>query len=236
MYVFLAFRSVYFPVSEFDEVERDCFKSHVRVPIPYLPSHIICKANCVAINTLYLRAANLHQHLSVFFDAPETKTYCEDLLALYTATQEYVEGCFTLETSVGSVIDYATNYILQMLVAAGFTLFKLLNSFFAKFIDLENGKRLFTKTIMTIRTISVVSNDLPSRLGEVLAQMWRDGGAGSKISSPEDGGLDNSLQLKTKARMSMSLIYDSLWRWREDFLEKGRGNLDGMWPLSDLSI
>ena len=188
----------------------------------------MCKANCVAINALYLKAANLHQHLSVFFDAPESNTYCEDLLALYTATQEYVEGCFTLETSLGSVIGYATNYILQMLVAAGFTLFKLLNSFFAKFIDLESGKRLFTKTITTIRTISVVSNDLPSRLGEVLAQMWRDGGAGSKVSSPADGGFDNSLQLKTKARMSMSLIYDSLWRWREEFLEKGRGNLDGM--------
>ena len=110
-----------------------------------------------------------------------------------------------------------------MIIAGAFTLLKLLNSFFAALIDLDYGKNLFTRTIGTIRTISVTNQDLPYRLAEVLAQLWRGGGAGSKT---ETLGVDSSLQLKVRCRMSMSLVYDSVWRWREEFQAKGRGNLE----------
>lgn len=113
-----------------------------------------------------------------------------------------------------------------MIIAAGFTLLKLLNSFFAKQIDLEYGRQVFNRTIWAIRSISVASNDLPSRLAEVLAQLWRGGGAGLKIPRSESNVLDSSLQLKVKCRMSMSLVYDSVWRWREEFQAQGRGNLE----------
>ena len=114
-----------------------------------------------------------------------------------------------------------------MIVASGFTLLKLLNSFFAQHIDIEYGKTLFNRTIWAIRAISVVTNDLPSRLAEVLAQLWRGGGAGSKTSHADLDTSDSSLQLKVKCRMSMSLVYDSVWRWREEFQAKGKGNLEG---------
>lgn len=119
-----------------------------------------------------------------------------------------------------------------MIIAGAFTLLKLLNSFFATLIDLENGKVLFTRTIHTIRNISVTNSDLPSRLAEVLAQLWRSGGAGLPTAREWKGGVDSGLQLKVRCRMSMSLVYDSVWRWREEFLEKGRGNLECMPPLS----
>ncbi|MCJ1293146.1 hypothetical protein MMC34_004699 [Xylographa carneopallida] len=184
------------------------------------------KPHLTPMNLLYLRATRLHQHLSVFFDSPDTKDYRMNLLALWTTTTNFLESAFNVETPSGNVILYATNYILQMIIAAGFTLLKLLNSFFANFIDLEYGKALFTRTISTIRNISVTNSDLPVRLAEVLAQLWRGGGAGSKLSTPKDGNVDSSLQLKVCCRMSMSLVYDSVWRWREEFQAKGRGNLE----------
>ena len=113
-----------------------------------------------------------------------------------------------------------------MIVAGGFTLLKLLNSFFANHIDLDYGKNLFNRTIWAIRSISVTMNDLPSRLAEVLAQLWRGGGAGSRVMPQDDGVMDSSLQLKVRCRMSMSLVFDSVWRWREEFQAKGRGNLE----------
>ena len=113
-----------------------------------------------------------------------------------------------------------------MIVAAGFTLLKLVNSSFARHIDIEYGKTLFNRTIWAIRAISVATNDLPSRLAEVLAQLWRGGGAGSRTVHIDHGLSDSSLQLKVKCRMSMSLVYDSVWRWREEFQAKGRGNLE----------
>jgi hypothetical protein len=181
--------------------------------------------NLSSVNTLYLRAAALHLHLSVFFDPPTSKTYRQDLLALWLATTRFLEGALSLENVGGYSIQYATNYMLQMIIAGGFTLLKLLNSSFANLIDREYGKNLFTKTIRTIRTISISNNDLPSRLAEVLAQLWRAGGAGKE--NPDGGNeMDDSLQIKVRCRMSMSLVYDSVWRWREEFQAKGKGNLE----------
>jgi len=132
----------------------------------------------------------------------------------------------TVETTGVLIADYAPNYILQMIVAAGFTLLKLLNSFFANNVDLEYGKALFSRCIWQIRSISVANNDLPSRLAEVLAQLWKSGGGGSKLPQQSNDVTDSSLRLKVRCRMSMSLVYDSVWRWREEFQAKGRGNLE----------
>ena len=183
-------------------------------------------ADFVAIDELYLRAAGLHLRLSAFFDSPTSRDYHVDLLALWLSAISFLECAFSLELAAGGVLVYATNYILQMIIAAGFTLLKLLNSFFANHIDLEYGRQIFNRTIWAIRSISVTANDLPSRLAEVLVQLWRGGGAGLKVSRTLNNAIDNSLQLKVKCRMSMSLVYDSVWRWREEFQAQGRGNLE----------
>ena len=180
----------------------------------------------IAINLLYLRAAGLHLRLVALFDSATSKEYNTDLLALFLSTSLFLECAFALEIPAGGFLAYASNYILQMIVAAGFTLLKLLNSFFARHIDIDYGKTLFNRTIRAIRAISVATNDLPSRLAEVLAQLWRGGGAGSKLLHNDNDVLDSSLQLKVRCRMSMSLVYDSVWRWREEFQAKGRGNLE----------
>lgn len=122
------------------------------------------------------------------------------------------------------ILSYAPNYILQMMVAAGFVLLKLLNSFFASSVDLEFGRALFSQTIGAIRGISVAHDDLAWRLAEVLTQLWKRGGAGSKTGVNGAGAtVDNSLQLKVRCRMSMSIVHDSVWRWREEFQLKGKG-------------
>lgn len=100
-------------------------------------------------------------------------------------------------------------------------------------------KSLFSRTISALRHISVMNNDLPQRLAEVLAQMWRMNCVGSRNNqqsqdqrhqgetNPSDTG--DSLMLKVRCRMSMSLVFDSVWRWREDFQARGR-NFEGKTP------
>lgn len=179
----------------------------------------------LAITKLYLRAANLHLHLSAFFDEPSTKDYRERLLSLYVATTSFLEAAMNLETDVGPVLSYTPYYIYQMMVAAGCTLLKLSKSFFSSHIDMEYTKNLFNRTIWAIRGVSVSSNDLPERLAEVLAQMWRLGG-GTQRATGSNTDVDDSLRLKVRCRMSMSLLFDSVWRWREDTRTKGR-NIEG---------
>ena len=180
------------------------------------------------ITDLYLKAANLHLQLCSFFDDPSSQGYRERLLSLHSATCNFLELALNLETNVGPVLPYTPYYIYQIMLAAGFTLMKLCKSFFSAHIDLEYTKRLFNRTIWSIRAISVSNNDLPQRLTEVMTQMWKQGGAPTpRPASSASSEIDDQLQLKVRCRMSMSLVFDSVWRWREDALAKGR-NIEGM--------
>ena len=183
---------------------------------------------------LYLQSVGLHFRLSVFFASPDSKDYNEGLLALWHTATQLLETAFSVSTpTAGNLLQYSTNYVLQMIVAATFTLLKLLNSFFATLMDLDYGRSLFTRAVQAIRLISITDNDLPRRYAEVLSQLWKATGAGHKRTQPSTAALENSLQLKVKCRMSMSLVYDSVWRWREEFQQKGRGNLEGNDPVDN---
>ncbi|KAI9732901.1 MAG: hypothetical protein M1834_003841 [Cirrosporium novae-zelandiae] len=175
----------------------------------------------LGINHLYYQASQLHLRLGVLFDSFESTTYMQDLLALYSAATSFLDTAFQIDTTTETPLAYTTNYILQMFLAAGFALHKLLNSAFATHVDAMQGRNLFSRTIAAIRSISVMNNDLPQRLAEVLAQLWSGAGSGVRNQFTIDSAMDNSLRLKVRCRMSMSLLYDSVWRWREDFQAKG---------------
>ncbi|KAI5288573.1 hypothetical protein KEM54_005105, partial [Ascosphaera aggregata] len=179
------------------------------------------------ITSLYLRVANLHLRLSAFFDDPSATEYQRGLTALYLAAISLLEASLELKATdlvTRQTVDYTTNYLYQMTLAAGFVLFKLWNSSFSAHIDMEYTQTLFNRTIWGLRNMSVAENDLPQRMTEVLALMWKSGKASSKQASTStlrSTHMYDTLKLKVKCRMSMSLVYDSVWRWREDFLAKG---------------
>ncbi|KAB8360615.1 hypothetical protein FH972_024352 [Carpinus fangiana] len=191
---------------------------------------------------LHLLAAGLHLRLSAFFDDWQAPNYKDDLMELYLATKKFLTSALELNAPASTsgplsggivsptasassppfpsmtgfpdspTLPHVGSYIMQMLLAGGFTLMKLLNSFFAQHIDAEHARTLFNATIRAIRAISVANNDLPGRLAEVLAQLWR-----RPVLNNSRGAVDDSLVLKVRCRMSMSLLFDSVWRWREEF-------------------
>ena len=117
------------------------------------------------------------------------------------------------------------------MLAGAVTLLKLLNSFYASHVDIPSGRTLFSKTVSSLRRLSVRSNDLPQRLAEVLAQLWQTSGASEQKLFNGDAGLakpspDESLQLRVRCRSSLSVLYDAIWRWRQQVGQEGRINLD----------
>ncbi|KAI1324762.1 hypothetical protein F5Y16DRAFT_286875 [Xylariaceae sp. FL0255] len=171
----------------------------------------------------HLKAAAVHLRLAGFFDSSTTPGYLDDLMGLYRAVVTFLDLLF-LDTNQ-HILFYSTNYLQQMLIACGFALLKLMRSFFAQNIEPNRGRTLFHKTINAIRKTSVVDNDLQWRLAELMVQMW-NGARLSDSSSHFNSDLapvDDSLQLKVRCRHSMSLVYDSIWRWREEYQAKGRG-------------
>lgn len=199
------------------------------------------------ITNLYLRAACLHLRISVFFSPASEPSYHSDLFKLYTAITSFLTACLELNMPAASLptnamltpnsnagsqnisMASATIYLFQMMLAAGFGLLKLNYSFLGQHgLDTESAKVLFRKTIFALRGMSVSENDLAERLTEVLAQVWMSGRV--RAEPNEDnigvGDSDDSLRLKVRCRMSMSLVYDSVWRWRQNFQLKGK-SLEG---------
>lgn len=216
---------------------------------------ILSRTDLSPIIHLYLKAAGLHLRLSAFFDSSTTQGYMDDLMGLWRATIAFLDLVFELEnptqnngeasTSMGGrVLQYAPNYILQMIIVACFTLLKLLGSFFSREIELERGRVLFHRTIQGIRSMSIVNNDLPWRLAELMVQMYNGAHIDQRSHQANNNDIDgletrtivdDSLQLKVRCRMSMSLVFDSIWRWREDFQAHGR-SLEGQYiPNSSTS-
>ncbi|KAM0197559.1 hypothetical protein ACHAPA_001252 [Fusarium lateritium] len=187
---------------------------------------------------LHLRAAALHMRLAGFFDSSKTPGYMDDLMGLWRATTNFLDEVLEVDKVTsprdqmgGNLLHHCSNYIGQMMVAAGFALLKLMRSFFAKTIDFQRGRTLFHQTIRAIRATSVVNNDLQWRLAELMVQMWN----GARLDNNQHNfnsnddlpiQMDDSLQLKVRCRHSMSLVFDSVWRWREDFQALGRGTID----------
>ncbi|EAW09222.1 transcription factor domain-containing protein [Aspergillus clavatus NRRL 1] len=159
------------------------------------------------INMIHLRAAELHLRYFVFLGSNPRG---EDLTKLFIATTSFLGRVLDLETSPGELIGHATNYILQMIVSAAFALMKLLKSDFSRHIDFDHGKLLFNGAISAIRRISVMDHDRPVRLADILAQMWN-------ANDAEHSPGEDILQLKVRCRMSMSHVYDTVWRWRQRF-------------------
>lgn len=171
----------------------------------------------------------LHLRLYAFFDTTTRASLRSDLMDTYFAATAFLDQCLNLE-SEGKLV-YAPNYIIQMILAAGFALLKLLNSEYAVKLPTDEGRRYFMRTVNIVRHTSVAPNDLYQRLAEVLAQLWKASGSGnsqaSKVGTP--GTVDSqedALRLKVRSRMSMSVVFDSVWRWREAQVNGAAENLD----------
>ena len=192
------------------------------------------------ITKIYLKAAVLHMRLSAFFSPPNLESYREDLLQLYHATTEFLETCLSLENETvvslpssythGLSLSYGTNYIFHMMLAAGFSLLKLMHNFLSQHeLDMRGASDLLTRTLFALRSMSTSEDDLAERLAEVLAQVWKSGRVRAEPShNIGEQNRDDSLQLRVKCRMSMSLVFDSVWRWRKNFRFQGGKPSEGM--------
>ena len=112
------------------------------------------------------------------------------------------------------ILQHCPFYVYQAFLSASFVLLKVLKSdHFCTLVEVSAGHKLFNSSISALRKISVSNNDLPGRLSDVLAYLWNHPNRQVVCGEGRD-----ALQLKIQSRMSMSIVYDSLWLWRNQFL------------------
>jgi len=111
-------------------------------------------------------------------------------------------------------LNYCPFSCYQSIICAAFCILKIAhNAFFETIIDQKAGIRLLEHIVVGLRKMSVVNNDLPARLGDVIVFFCA-------LTDPSvvGGKTVEDLRLRqTRNRLSMSVVYDCLWTWRKQF-------------------
>lgn len=176
--------------------------------------------DCAAITRYYLAAARLHLHSFYLFDEPSVDGYSDRIVVLYQTAYSLIEQCLEMDNQESGFFHYCPFFCYQVFVSAAFIILKvMMNGYFEKLLDIEAGKRLLDAAISSLRKMSVANNDLPGRLSDVI-------GFFCTLPDPRviSGDSVDALRLRVRNRLSMSIVYDSLWEWRKHFQSDGGDN------------
>ncbi|KAJ4860032.1 fungal specific transcription factor domain-containing protein [Trichoderma breve] len=176
--------------------------------------------NMTPITRYYLAAARLHLHSFYLFDEPSVDGYSDRIVVLYQTAYSLIEQCLEMDNQESGFFHYCPFFCYQVFVSAAFIILKvMMNGYFEKLLDIEAGKRLLDAAISSLRKMSVANNDLPGRLSDVI-------GFFCTLPDPRviSGDSVDDLRLRVRNRLSMSIVYDSLWEWRKHFQADGGDN------------
>ena len=163
----------------------------------------------------HILAAKLHLHAFYLLDEADTVDYNTRIATLYATASSLINLTVALDSPPTNLLSYCPFSCYQAFVCAAFCILKIAtNTFFQTIADTDKNSTRHLETAVTVlRKISIANNDLPARLGDVLAFL---------CSLPDlsviGGQSADDLRLRqTRNRLSMSVVYDCLWIWRRHF-------------------
>ena len=98
---------------------------------------------------------------------------------------------------------------------AAFIILKVSRSCLAGRVDLRTGEKAYFTTIVSLRESSLENDDIYARGSMILKQLWTS----TQVFRGPDGVVDG-LSLRIRTRLSMSVVFDCFWWWREEFQGK----------------
>ncbi|PON20680.1 C6 zinc finger domain-containing protein [Trichoderma gamsii] len=144
-----------------------------------------------------------------FFESSATEMRKQGLLRAYSAALNFISKIAN-EDAKNDFIKYVPNIYYQILNTAGMLVMKIINSSYARYVDIEEGKRSFNIVLSLLRRAILEDNDLRGRGGKILAQLWI-------IHHSRTIRRGQEPNLKVQSRLGASVLHDGLWAWREEF-------------------
>jgi transcriptional regulatory protein LEU3 len=120
-----------------------------------------------------------------------------------------------------NVIEAATQLVQQSyfsfamdrsITLAGFVILKLVRSSLAPHLDLAAGEKAYFQAIQFLKSVSLQQGDIYARTALIMRDLW----GSSKVFMKKNGQFE-SLGLRLRTRLGMSVSYDMFWYWREEF-------------------
>ncbi|KAJ4376137.1 hypothetical protein N0V83_001418 [Neocucurbitaria cava] len=115
----------------------------------------------------------------------------------------------TQQTAFASV---SQSFIDRTITLAGFTILRLVRSPLAQHLDLAAGEKAFFQAVQFLKNVALQQGDIGFRTALIMNDLW----GSSRVFRRKDGRIE-SLGLRLRTRLSMSVSYDMFWYWREEF-------------------
>lgn len=133
------------------------------------------------------------------------------LTAMYTSSCEMVELAVDLAESQ-QFAEFGPVFSTKYLQLGAFIVLKIGRSHIRELVDLPRGRRAYFSVIQLQKKMSVRLDDIFARASIICTQIWTS----NNIFRRSDGTID-SLFLRCRSRLGMSVVFDCYWWWRQEF-------------------
>jgi hypothetical protein len=149
--------------------------------------------------------------LSFYFFVSSKHLQLDTMVRVFTSACSLVEELERLRKS-GFKLSCTPSLFQYAIDMANFTLLRILKSSFIEYLDTSRAKSIMFQAIDLCKEICPENNkELGTRNGMITMQLWNS----DKAFKNPDGTENISLRVRT--RLAVSLSYDAVWWWREEF-------------------
>lgn len=157
---------------------------------------------------LQLNCARIHILAFHFFADPTTaEPDAEGLSRFYSHCINVIEAATALTEK-----SYFSFSMDRSITLAGFVILKLVRSQLAPHLDLAAGEKAFFQAVQFLQNVSLQPGDIFQRTARIMSDLW----GSNKVFRQKNGQIE-SLGLRLRTRLGMSVSYDMFWYWREEF-------------------
>ncbi|CAM1507621.1 Fc.00g072620.m01.CDS01 [Cosmosporella sp. VM-42] len=163
-----------------------------------------------AMNTIYLHCSRLHILTYYFFESPASPDK-EGMVRLHTVSCNLIEDIIAQDQK-DHLVEICPQFIEKAVTLAALSILKIQRSELVPLVDLSAGEKAYFSAILFCRGSSLENDDLGARGVSILSQLWTS----QNIFKRSDGRVE-SLGTRIRSRLSMSIVFDCFWWWREEF-------------------
>lgn len=118
----------------------------------------------------------------------------------------------TMMAQTVNLASVSQSFLDRTICLAGFSILRLVRSPLAQHLDLTGGEQAFFQSVQFLKNVSLQPGDIGMRTALIMHDLWHS----NKVFRRKDGRIE-SLGLRLRTRLSMSVSYDMFWYWREEF-------------------
>jgi len=161
----------------------------------------------IELDVIHLVETRLYLRIFYFFDSTHSEHRQSGILKAYSSATNFI-ALVSSSHALFNYFSYTPIPNLKYVVAALAILIQVLNSNLYTCVDYTAGAASIEAALTALRKSSIEGNDVFIRASEIFLYLWR-------VQQEDHDLKKQSPALLIKSRLSASLLYDSLWRWRQ---------------------